>query len=130
MNILGVQIVGIVFGIVFIYLTFLNRKRNELNFSESVFWSILWIGLIVVSIFPNMLNFIVKDVLNIGRTLDFLIIMGFLVMFGVIFYIFIISKRSANKIENLVRKLTLSEGDKNEDRSDKDNKDIKGKSHR
>lgn len=112
MNILGIQLVGVIFGIILIYLTFLNNKRNELSDAEGIFWYIVWLGLIFVSLFPQMLNFIVKDILNVSRTLDFLIIIGFLLIFGVLFYVFMITKRTQNKVEKLVRNIALEKGKK------------------
>jgi hypothetical protein len=68
---------------------------------------VIWLGLIVSSIFPNMLKFLVEDVLDVARTLDFLIIIGFMIMFGVVFYIFITTKKTQNKVEDLVRNIAL-----------------------
>ncbi|MCB9358465.1 DUF2304 domain-containing protein [Candidatus Woesearchaeota archaeon] len=110
MEILGIQLAGVIFGIIFIYLTYINYKRSELNGSESIFWFILWFGLVLASIFPDVMDFFVKDVLNIGRTLDFLIIISFMVLFGIVFYIFTTTKKTRNKVENLVRNLAIKEG--------------------
>jgi len=109
MNILGIQIVGIAFGIIFIYLTFLSKKKGEINSTESIFWSVVWLALIFVSIFPGMLSILVKDVFNISRTLDFIIIMSFLLMFGIIFYMFSLTRKTNLKVEELVRKLAVKE---------------------
>jgi hypothetical protein len=109
MQLLGIQLVGIIFGIIFLYFTFINTKKEELNQFESITWFILWIGLIVISLFPNILNFVVKDVLDISRTLDFFIILGFLVMFAIVFYIFMLTKQTKNKIEKLVRNIAIKE---------------------
>jgi hypothetical protein len=108
MNLLGIQMVGLIFGIIFIYLTFLSRKKSELSFPEASFWTIVWFSLIFASLFPGMLSFFVKDLLNVSRTLDFLIIIAFLVIFGVMYYLFIITKKTQNKFESLVRNLALS----------------------
>ncbi|MFT4303347.1 MAG: DUF2304 domain-containing protein [Candidatus Woesearchaeota archaeon] len=113
MNLLGIQLAGIFFGMVFLYLTYLNYKREELNEQEGLFWCILWIGLILTSIFPDMLNFIVNDILNISRTLDFLIIISFMFLFGIVFYIFIITKKTKNKVEKLVRNIALDKSKTN-----------------
>jgi len=112
MNILGIQIVGVAFGIIFIYLTFMNSKRSELDTKETVFWMVIWGGLVLISFFPNMLNFLVEKIVNVSRTLDFIIIMAFLIMFGIIFYIFILTKRTENRLEKLVRNLALKESKK------------------
>lgn len=116
-EVLGVQLIGIIFGLIFIYLTFLNKKRNELTDSEALFWMFIWGGLIIVSIFAqsifgNFLNILVKDILKMARILDFFIIIAFLIIFGILFYMFVITKRTQNRVEKLVRNIALEKASK------------------
>lgn len=103
------QVVAIIFGIVFIYLTYLNVKRNEMNTFESYMWYLLWIGMVLASIFLNKVSYFANEILNFSRTLDFFIIIAFLAIFGIVFYIFIVTKKTQNKVEALVRNLALKE---------------------
>jgi hypothetical protein len=91
MEILGIQLLGVLFGVGLIYASFINKKKNELNGPESAFWLIVGAALICSAVFPNMLNFLVKDILSISRTLDFLIIVSTMIILGVLFYVFLIT---------------------------------------
>ena len=51
MNILGVQIVGVLFSIFMVYVSFLNWKKKDLNNLEMLFWLFLWIFFIIIVLF-------------------------------------------------------------------------------
>ncbi len=104
---LGIQIVGVLFGLIMLYTTFLHGKRKEFTSKEGLFWIIAWIAFSLLVIFPNALDFISKDILNIGRTLDFLIIIGFGFLVGISFHNYLIVRKTENKVEKLVRKIAL-----------------------
>ncbi|MFH1510124.1 MAG: DUF2304 domain-containing protein [Candidatus Woesearchaeota archaeon] len=103
----GVQIFGICFGLLMMYLTFLYHKRQELSVGQAAFWFVLWLGFIIVSIVPTVLDFFIGDVLNMARRLDFFIIIGFMVLVGVSFYNYRSTKRVEKRIEEVVRKVAL-----------------------
>jgi len=105
--VLGVQIVGMLFGVFLLYLTFLHRKKKEFTAREYVFWSFIWIVLIGVSLMPTALDFFVKRLLQIDRRLDFFIITGFLFLTAVIFYTYGIVRRNQQKIEDIVRQVAI-----------------------
>ena len=104
---LGIQIAGILFGLFMLYITFLHGKRKEFNSKEGIFWIIAWIIFILLVIFPNAFDIIARGVLNISRTLDFLIILGFMFLIGISFHNYIMVKKNQNKLEKIVRKLAL-----------------------
>jgi len=104
---LGIQIAGILFGLFMLYITFLHGKRKEFNSKEGIFWIVAWIVFIILVIFPNVVDIVSKNVLNIGRTLDFLIIMGFMFLIGISFHNYTLVKRNENKLEKLVRKIAI-----------------------
>jgi len=104
---LGIQIFGTLFGLFMLYLTFIYGKRKEFKTTEGAFWIIAWTIFIVMTIFPQSVDFVVRDVLNISRTLDFLIIIGFMFLIGLTFYNYYMLRKSENKVENLVRKLAI-----------------------
>ena len=73
----GIQIIGVLFGAVLLYLSFVNFKKKEFRSGEFVLWTIFWLVFIFLIIFPNILDKITRT-LSIVRTLDFLTIIGFL----------------------------------------------------
>ncbi len=105
--VLGIQFVGIFFGLFMLYITTLYSKRKEIDAKERWFWVSAWIVFILLVIFPNSVDMIARRVLNISRTLDFLIILGFMFLIGISFYNYLIIKKNQNKIEKIVRKIAV-----------------------
>jgi hypothetical protein len=109
----GIQILGVLFGLFMLYMTFLYQKRKQLTSPEAVFWGVLWLFFMVLSFLPSSLNFLVKDVLNMQRPLDFLIILGFMFLIGVTFYNYGSVKKNERKLEEVVRRIAFKRaGDK------------------
>lgn len=105
--ILGIQIFGVLFGLFMLYLTFLHSKRKEFTIKESSFWIILWVAFILIVLLPNSLDFLIKEVLNISRRLDFFIIIGFMLLTGIIFYTYTIVRKNQKRLEAVVRKIAI-----------------------
>ena len=105
-NILGIQIVGFLFGLFMLYYSFLNYKRKEFLSKEFIFWVILWIIFILVAVFPSSLDPIVKNV-GFLRALDLLTIVGFLFLIAAIFYTYTITKKNQRKLETIVREMAV-----------------------
>ena len=103
---LGIQIIGILFGLVMLYITFLHNKRKEFNVSEFLFWIVLWIAFIYITLFPYSLSFGV-DSLNFVRVFDFLVVIGFLFVISMSVYNYYLSKSNRKKLEQVVRKVAL-----------------------
>ena len=107
--ILGIQILGMLFGLFMIYMTFIYSKKKDFTFKEWAFWSVMWVAFFFVALSPSSLNFIVKDVFKLKRPLDFYIIVGFMFLTGAVFYTYTIVRRNQRRIESLVRKIALEE---------------------
>jgi hypothetical protein len=104
--VLGIQIAGSLFALFMIYYSFINFKKNDFTAKEFSFWFFVWLVFILISLFPNVLDPIVVS-LNIARTLDLFIIAGVLVLLGVMFYTYDLTRKTQNKLETLVRKLAI-----------------------
>jgi hypothetical protein len=98
-----IQFLGIIFGLAMMYFTYVRFKRKELNSSELLTWFTGWIMLIVVAIAPSSLDFIIGP-LNFYRRLDFFVVFGFFLLFGLGFYNYSIVKKMERKLEVFVRK--------------------------
>ena len=110
-EILGIQIIGTLFGFFIMYYTFLQYKRKEFKTAEYVFWLIVWALFIAVTIFPNILDPIVKT-FSFARTLDLFIIVAFIFLTGILFYIYSITRKNQNMIEQIVRDVAFKEAKK------------------
>ncbi len=109
MNILGIQIVGILFGLCMFYITFLHKQRKNFTNKEYVFWIFLWIFFIALSIFPRSLDYLIKDILSLNRRIDFFIITGFMFILGIIFYLYTVIRQIQKKIEKIIRNTAIKE---------------------
>ena len=103
---LGIQIAGLLFGLLLMYYSFLNYKRKEFSVKEFSFWSLLWLVFIIVAIFPSVLDPVSKT-LNFARTFDLLVISGFLFLMLTVFYTYIITRHNQRKIEAVVREMAI-----------------------
>tara|TARA_Y100000310_G_scaffold149558_1_gene148915 strand:- start:3346 stop:3678 length:333 start_codon:yes stop_codon:yes gene_type:complete len=105
-NILGIQILGILFGFFMIYYTFLQYKRKEFTIKEYSFWFLFWGVFVIVTLFPQILDPVLAT-LSIARVLDFFIIAGFLFIIFVVFYTYTIVRKNQRKLEEVVRNVAL-----------------------
>jgi len=105
--ILGIQMLGVLFALFMIYLTYLHSKRKEFTMKEWSVWSLMWIIFIFIALYPNALDFVVKGLFALKRPLDFYIISGFMFLTGMIFHIYTIVRNNQKKIESIVRKTAM-----------------------
>ena len=105
-KILGIQILGILFGFFMMYYTFLQYKRKEFTIKEYSFWFLFSSAFIIITLLPQVLDPVLST-LSIARTLDFFIIVGFLFLIFVTFYTYTIVRKNQKKLEEVVRKVAL-----------------------
>ena len=109
--VLGIQIVGFLFGLFIMYLTFLNYKRKEFTTKEFIFWIILWVIFVALTLFPFLLDHIVKS-FGFFRALDVLIVSGFLFLITAVFYTYTVVRRTQRQIEKVVREIAINKSKK------------------
>ena len=90
-----------------IYYSYLKFKKKEFGNFEFSFWFISWTILILLVLFPYSLDFIIKDVLQMSRTLDFFIIIGFMFLIGLTFYTYNVVNRLQKRMEKLIREIAI-----------------------
>src|SRR3989338_8845928 len=104
--VLGIQIAGFLFGLFFLYYTFINYKRKEFTAKESIFWLIAWISVIIIAFFPSLLDPVVKYG-GFFRALDVLIVTGFLFLIAAFFYTYTLVRKTQNQVETVVRQVAI-----------------------
>jgi len=105
-GILGVQILGILFGVFMIYYVFLHHKRKELTIKEYLFWVFLWLLFIIFTLFPWLLQPLLQPI-GFARTMDLFIVVGFMFLIGSLFYIYLLVRVNQKRLEEIVRKIAL-----------------------
>lgn len=104
--ILGIQFLGLVFGLLMAYLSFLHYKRREFEKSQFILWEIIWLGFIVVIVFPKITDVLFQK-LGIGRAMDFFIIIGFIFFTVLTFYNYTNISKVKLGLENRIREEAL-----------------------
>ena len=102
----GIQVIGVLFGLGLLYITFTNYKRKAFGKQEYFFWSVAWLLFISITLFPDSLTFILKP-LAIIRVFDLMTILALMFLVAVTFHNYLVVKKSHNKVERLVRNLAL-----------------------
>lgn len=105
----GLQIVAIVFSLIMIYLAYLHYRRKELGKLEFISWWIIWVGTIVIIIFPELLKGFAATFL-ITRVFDFMVIGGFILVITLAYKAYIKTKLLEQKFNQLIRSQALKEG--------------------
>jgi len=103
----GIQLIGILFGLFMIYMVYVRVKRKEFTIKEGLFWLFSWAIFLFVSIWPTSLNLISWNVLKIGRTMDLIIIFGFIFLAAIVFYIYTLVRINQREIDSLIRNLAI-----------------------
>jgi len=107
----GVQIIGLLFSVIMIYLSYVYYRRQNYSWRSFLLWSAVWVVFLFIILFPTTI-YGVMDVLEIERTADFLIMGGYLLYAVIIFYLYIVVKKSDKKVETLVRALAIEKAKK------------------
>src|SRR3989338_8422608 len=97
---LGIQIMGVAFGLGMLYITLLYSRRNQLRKGEHAVWSLLWLAVITVSLFPQALQ-TVTDTLHFNRTLDLLMVCSIIFVLGISFYVYSVTRKTEQRMEEL-----------------------------
>jgi len=101
-----IQIIAIIFAVLLLVKVIFKLKNKKLTINESIFWSTMWIFLIILSIFPQISDKI-ANFFGLGRGLDFFIVSSILLIFYLIFRIYGILQELDSKIVELTRSISL-----------------------
>lgn len=100
------QYVGIVIGIIGIIYTILRFREGKMSLGMLFVWSIIWIILIGLSIYPEATGFF-AGITGIGRGLDVILILGLIGCYYLIFRIYNMIENIEQEITHLVREMAL-----------------------
>jgi len=99
-----IQIIAIIFSLFALSRVFLRYKDKKLTINQFVFWCIIWVGLITLTLFPN-LTAPVSDILGFGRGLDLLVYLSVALLFYITFRMYVKVDEQEQRITKLVREL-------------------------
>lgn len=106
--VLGIQIIGLGFGLFMLYLFFIHYKRKDITRLEFVAWLALWLMFISISIWPKAVDTLATT-LSFSRTLDFFVFLGVIFVVFMTLYMYLQMRINSRRVEKLVRKLAIKQ---------------------
>ncbi|CDG65036.1 MAG: hypothetical protein PWQ15_1780 [Methanobacterium sp.] len=100
------QYIGIILGIAGIIYTLMRFKKSKMSLGMFLIWSVVWIALIVISLFPTATIYI-ANLTGIGRGLDIILILGLIGCYYLIFRIYNMIENIEDSITHIVREMAL-----------------------
>jgi len=104
---IALQILGVMVGVVGLYMTYLYRKRRDFTKLEFLSWSIIWLGLLIVVLFPALFGRFAQASFGFYRTLDLVLVVSVAIIFIVGFINYAGFSRIKKQLEELVRREAL-----------------------
>ena len=101
--ILTLQIIVLFFALVMVYFALLNFRRKELNNKEFFLWIVIWIGVILVVVFPDIARTF-SQTFMFARLFDLLVLGGVALAILLSAKAYLISRKNQKKLEEYVRK--------------------------
>lgn len=103
-----IQLFGLIIGLGALHISYLYYKRMYFTKKEVLFWVALWGAFMVVALFPRILSPVV-GYLGLTRSMDLIMIIGFVILFVLAFHNYIVTNRLERRLERLIRELTLKD---------------------
>jgi len=106
-----IQVLGIGYILLMLYLTFLYYKKNHYSLRSFIFWIAVWSCGVLLLILPESTSLITQK-LAVPRVIDFYLIVGLMFFSIITFFNYRTVKMNEAKIEELVRKVALHDARK------------------
>src|SRR5437868_1276745 len=102
------QIIIVGISLLFIVDRFIKFFRHEQrqSFLKFMMINFIWLGVLTFIVFPNLAH-VISDFFGLGRDLNTLIFIGFIIVFGLIYKLLTIIERMEKEIVEIVRKDAL-----------------------
>jgi hypothetical protein len=102
MNLLGIQIISIIFIVFMMYVVQIHYKKNELPRTEAIFWLTTFTGLALIVIIPKTASF-VTSTFAVSRLTDFITAVALMIIFGMLIDLRIKMHKFNKKLESSTR---------------------------
>ncbi len=97
-----IQIIIALFSLFAYSRIILRFKDKKINNGEFIFWTFIWVGLIVFSLFPQILTLLTKP-FGVGRPIDVLVYLGVIALFYLVFKLYVKVDETEKEITKIVR---------------------------
>ncbi len=116
--ILGLQVIALIFAFAMIYFALVNFKRGEIDKTEVISWVVIWLAVIFVVVFPNILREY-SERFFITRLFDLMVVGGFVLVIAMTARTYVRIRKMEKKIEDLVRKDAIDKVNRKKPRKNK-----------
>lgn len=101
-----IQILVILFVIFAWSRVFLRLRDNHISIGEFSFWSIIWIAVLVVTLFPGLTSML-SEFVGIGRGMDLVVYGSVVVLFYLMFRLYVKIDTQNKEVTKLVREMAI-----------------------
>ena len=105
-NITLIQVLIIIFALFAWSRAMLRLKSNNISIGEFSFWSMLWIIVILVSLFPVLIGRL-SEIAGVGRAVDMVVYVSIIILFYLIFRLYVFIDSRNTEVTTLVRELAI-----------------------
>ncbi|MFP4524512.1 MAG: DUF2304 family protein [Candidatus Woesearchaeota archaeon] len=100
------QVIIILFSLFALSRLVLRRKDRAIPLGELIFWAVIWLGAITLSIFPNLLSS-AADQTGVESTINLIIAIAIIILFYLQFRLYVKVEQQGQDITRLVREISL-----------------------
>lgn len=106
-----IQVLGIAYLLVMLYLSFLYYKKNHYTARSFAFWVTVWLLGVLLLAFPQTASLLTQTI-HVPRVIDFYLIIGLMFFSIICFLSFMAVKRTEARVEELVRAVAIGKAKK------------------
>lgn len=101
-----IQVLMILFALFAWSRAILRLKDKDIKPEGFIFWSVIWIGVIVFASSPSILEWL-SSLLGIGRSTDLAIYVSIILLFYLLFRMYVKVDKQNQEITRLVREIAI-----------------------
>jgi len=101
-----IQLIIIVFALFAFSRAVLRSRDRAISRSAFIFWSVVWISVIVVAFIPGITSFFAFS-LGIGRGIDFVVYLSVILLFYLLFRLYIHLDNTNKALTKVVREISF-----------------------
>ncbi|NQU98272.1 DUF2304 family protein [Candidatus Woesearchaeota archaeon] len=107
----AIQIIAIIFALFAYSRAILRYKDKKITNKEFLFWTIIWVSMIIVAIIPIVASWF-SNLFGIRRPVDFMIYASIIILFYIIFKIYVKIESLEQDFTKIVRNLAIKKNKK------------------
>ncbi len=104
------QSIALLFALFMLYVVNIHRRKLHLSRVEQVGWYSLWVGFVIVSLFPDTLLG-VTDLISFSRVFDLLIVAALMIITTLVVTNYFLQRENSRKLEQVIRQFALKDID-------------------